>query len=204
MILLLTLALSVAEAKEFRSPEEVLASFKSEPEVRDVHQMVLEYSKTDPRYVDAWLKAAVKAAWLPELTFTYDYDNGYDRDYFYLTSQDAGYAGEASAELEGSAVDLQHGLQVKAKWELDKLVMSSERIRVISEAQDIVKLRDKVLEEVTRLYFDRRRLQVDMLLVDSDLKTRLKNELRLQELTAQLDAYSGGRFSAAITKGAAR
>ena len=79
--------------------------------------------------------------------------------------------------------------------------MSSERIRVINEAQDIVKLRDKVLEDVTRLYFDRRRLQVEQLLSPAgDLRSQLKNELRLQELTANIDALTGGRFSASLPK----
>jgi hypothetical protein len=197
-ILLALSLVAPVEAREPRSVEDILGSFKEEPEVREVQEMVLSYSKTDPSYVDAWLRASVTAAWLPELQLTYDYDNGYDRDYNYLTSLDDGFTGAADAEIEGSGVDLQHGVQVRAKWELDKLVMSSERIRVISEAQDVVKLRDKVLEEVTRLYFDRRRLQVDMLLTEGDAKTQLKNELRLQELTAQLDAYTGGRFSESL------
>jgi hypothetical protein len=77
--------------------------------------------------------------------------------------------------------------------------MSSERIRVINEAQDIVKLRDKVLDEVTRLYFDRRRLQVDLLLnPPSDMKKLIDDELRLQELTANIDALTGGQFSASL------
>jgi hypothetical protein len=197
-LLLAVALLAPADAREPRSVDDILASFRDEPEVREVQEMVLAYSKTDPAYVDAWLRASVTAAWLPELQLTYDYDNGYDRDYNYLTSQDAGFDGASEAEIEGSGVDLQHGVQVRARWELDKLVMSSERIRVISEAQDVVKLRDKVLEEVTRLYFDRRRLQVDMMMTEGDAKTQLKNELRLQELTAQLDAYTGGRFSGAL------
>ena len=79
--------------------------------------------------------------------------------------------------------------------------MSSEQIRVINEAQDIVKLRDRVLDEVTRLYFDRRRLQVDILLdTGADLRSRIENELRLQELTANLDALTGGTFSASLPR----
>ena len=79
--------------------------------------------------------------------------------------------------------------------------MSSEQIRVINEAQDIVKLRDKVLDEVTRLYFDRRRLQVDQLLSPSlDLKGQIEAELRLQEMTANLDALTGGAFSASLPR----
>lgn len=191
--LLLTLALAEpAVAAEFRSVDEVLARFENEPAVRDVQAMVLEYSKTDPKYVDEWLRAAKNAAWLPDLAVTYDYDNGYGYDYDYTVNQDG--------ELEGTGVDNDHGVTVKGTWKLNRLVMSSDRIRVISETQDVVKLRDKILDEVTRLYFDRRRLQVDILLAGGgDLKTQVKNEMRLQELTAQIDAYTGGRFSAALT-----
>lgn len=190
--LLLTLALAEpAVAAEFRSVDEVLARFENEPQVQDVQAMVLEYSKTDPKYVDEWLRAAKNAAWLPDLSVTYDYDNGYGYDYDYTVSEDG--------ELKGTGVDNDHGVTVKGTWKLNRLVMSSDRIRVISETQDVVKLRDKILDEVTRLYFDRRRLQVDMLLAGGgDLKTQVKNEMRLQELTAQIDAYTGGRFSAAL------
>jgi hypothetical protein len=72
---------------------------------------------------------------------------------------------------------------------------------VINEAQDIVKLRDKVLDEVTRIYFDRRRLQVEQVLSpSSNLKDQIKEELRLQELTASIDALTGGRFSASLVR----
>lgn len=182
-----------AVAAEYRSVDEVLAKFQKEPEVRDVQAMVLEYSKTDPRYVNEWLRAAKNSAWLPELTVKYDYGNGYGYGYTYEVSEDG--------ELDDADVDTDHGVAVTAKWKFDELVMSSDRIRVISETQDIVKLRDKILDQVTRLYFDRRRLQVDMLLAGGgDLKTQLKNEMRLQELTAQIDAYTGGRFSAALAR----
>jgi hypothetical protein len=77
--------------------------------------------------------------------------------------------------------------------------MSTERIRVIDEAQDAVKLRETVLGEVTRLYFERRRHQVDMLLAPKpDLMGRVRDELHLRELTAALDALTGGRFGAAL------
>lgn len=176
--------------KDFHSADDVLAQFKNEPTIAQVQTMVLEYSKTDAHYVEGWLAASKSAAALPELTLSYGYDYKYGDNYDYIDS--------ASTLTDGGA-DVGHAVDVKAKWNLDKLVMSSEEIRVINEAQDVVKLRDKVLDEVTRLYFDRRRLQVDMLLGgQQDVKTQLKNELRLEELTAQLDAYTGGRFSKAV------
>lgn len=192
MILALALALTAAAAdREFHSADEVLATFKGEPSVLDVQQMALDYSKTDPHYVDSWLAASKDAAWLPQLDVTYKYDDGQGDDYDYPTGD---------AHLKATGVDVGNAVTAKATWHLDELVMSSERIRVINEAQDIVKLRDKVLEEVTRLYFERRRLQVEMLLNPGDIKAQIKNELRLSELTAQIDAYSGGRFSRSLKK----
>jgi len=194
-------AAAPALAEDFRNVDDVLVRFEGEPTAREVQDMVLQYSKTDPRYVEKWLAASVNAAWLPELTFTYDHDDRYGRDYDYVVADPTA---DPVQQLDAAGVDLATGIQVRAKWSLDKLVMSSERIRVISESQDVVKLRDKILSDATRVYFDRRRLQVDMLMSNGDMKTQLKNELRLQELTAQLDAYSGGRFSERIARGASR
>lgn len=196
--LLLSLLAPPAPAADYRTAEEVLATFTGEPDIRSVQAMVLEYSKTDARYVEAWLAASKAAAALPELSLKFQYDNDYGNDFDYLTYL---ATEDPSATLSGADVDVGQTFEVKASWDLNKLVMSSERIRVISETQDIVKLRDKVLDEVTRLYFDRRRLQVDMLLNPGDLKAQLKSQLQLQELTAQIDAYTGGRFTAALQRG---
>lgn len=187
-LVLATLGSPGAQAADFRSAEDVLAQFKSEPTVSDLQNMVLEYSKTDNHYVEGWLGASKSAAALPEVTVKYTYDNGYSPDY------------TSTGELDKSGVDIGNTVSAQAKWKLADIVMSSNRIRVISETQDIVKLRDKVLDEATRVYFDRRRLQVDMLMNPGDIKTQLKNELRLEELTAQLDAYTGGLYSRALHK----
>ena len=161
MILLSLLLAGPALAGDYRTVDDVLAKFDNEPDIQAVQEMVLEYSKTDPHYVDAWLSAAKNSAWLPELNVEYDYGTGYGYDYEYEV--------DPNGLLTGSDVDTDHDVKVRAKWRLDRLVMSSDRIRVISETQDIVKLRDKVLEEVTRLYFDRRRAQVDMLLAPGEI-----------------------------------
>lgn len=221
--LLLSLAASPALAGDFNSPADVLAQFKDEPSIAEVQAMTLDYSKTDPKYVDAWMKAAKSAAALPSVTLYYNYKNSFGTDYGYYTPEEISDDLAADADDDGApddplnedeasglaygpfetaqGVDVYHVGSVRATWRLSDLVMSSEEIRVINEAQDVVKLRDKVLEEVTRLYFERRRLQVDMLLGSSgDLKKRVGDELRLAELTAQIDAFTGGRFSKELPK----
>ena len=59
-----------------------------------------------------------------------------------------------------------------------------------------MQLRDDILDEVTKLYFERIRVKVELdNLSIEDRKKRLDKELRLNELTAVLDGLTGGSFS---------
>ena len=172
-----------------------MAAFDAEPSVREVQAIAETYSYTNREQVESWLSASERAARLPELQFRYYYYDRLNKGYEY--GLDA--AGEALANLDDADTDSDHVYQVTLKWRLDELIMSSERIRVISESQDVVKLRDKVLRQVTQTYFDRRRLQVDLLLSPpADLRAQVEDEIRLMELTAELDALTGGGFSRAL------
>jgi hypothetical protein len=72
---------------------------------------------------------------------------------------------------------------------------------VAREAFRATTLRDRSLEEVTRRYYERRRLQIELELTPpTDLGDRVRKELRLQELTADLDAFTGGWFSEKLEK----
>jgi hypothetical protein len=181
--------LLAAQAVEPWAAREVLDRFEHEPDVRAVQAMAAEYANASPDVVDRWLRASRQAYFLPKLDLEYQKGLNASDDYVYDSA--------ARSTLTDTNLDDNDAYQVQLEWRLDKLVMSSERIRVIDQAQDLVKLRDRVLEEVTRLYFDRRELQVAMLLEPANtLEGRVAAELELQELTAHLDALTGGRFSA--------
>jgi hypothetical protein len=183
----------------YTSVEEVLGQFSNEPDVLKVQALTMDYTKTNPAMVEGWLKASTAAYALPAVTLSYDKDMDDYTTWDYLDLNEDGDIRSNEHQFNTARADDDQGFGVRLAWRLDKLVMSSERIRVINEAQDIVKLRDKVLDEVTRVYFDRRRLQVDQLLSPSSgLREQIKNELRLQELTASIDALTGGEFSAAL------
>jgi hypothetical protein len=52
---------------------------------------------------------------------------------------------------------------------------------------------------VTRLYYERRRLQIEMLLyTPARTWERVEKQLRLEELTADIDAITGHYFSARL------
>jgi hypothetical protein len=60
----------------------------------------------------------------------------------------------------------------------------------------MVELRDDILNAVTRAFFERRRVQMELLMnPPADPKREVEQELKLQELTARLDGLTGGWFS---------
>lgn len=190
----------VDNGKRYTSAAEVLAEFATEPSIQNVHDWSMSYTRTNPEMVDGWMRASRNAYLLPKVNLKYKKDLDFsDTNRYEEDLEDPGvYTPYDYSDAFGNDDEY----EVKLEWRLDKLVMSSERIRVINEGQDVVKLRDKVLDEVTRIYFDRRRLQVELLLnPPTNLREQIKDELRLQELSAGIDAYTGGRFSAGLPKG---
>lgn len=183
---------------------DVLSQFNGEPTVRQVQQWASNYANIDPERVKRWLTQSTTFATLPQLSLEFrlrnDFDQGFDYfDEVGLDPRDP--AGNYFPVIQDADQGQTQEMKVKMVFDLDKLIMSSERIRVINEAQDIVKLRDQVLGEVTRLYFERRRLQAERLLAPkSDPLAVVKEELRLMELTANLDALTGGAFSAGLSR----
>jgi hypothetical protein len=178
--------------RQFRTVDDVLTAFEHEPSIEELQQWAMHYSKTHPAAVEAWWNAARKGKLLPQFDISYRYDDDYGEDYNYVSDD----LGDAIASLDGVNRDRDHSVLVRAKWDFDDLLMSSNHMRVISESRKQVEFRDEIMEAITGLYFERRRHQVEMLLSPSrDLKAQVEDQLKLMELTAQLDAYTGGRFS---------
>ena len=65
----------------------------------------------------------------------------------------------------------------------------------------MVQLRNDILDQVNRTYFERRRLQQELLASPpKDEHALIEKQLRLEELTADLDGLTGGYFSEVATK----
>jgi competence protein ComEA len=197
---------AMGPARRYDSAQQLLAEFGGEPSIQQAQAWASDYANTSPQSVERWLKQSKSFAALPTVLVRFRFTDDWDQDFQYyaadgLVDQD----GEVTFNVLDGAGRAQEGqYTVQASWDLDKLVMSSERIRMIGEAQDVAKLRDKVLTEVNRIYFERRRVQAEMMLSPKgDILGQVKDELRVMELTANLDAMTGGRFTAALSRGAA-
>ena len=168
---------------------EVMNRFAAEPSVREVQNAAVEYAKANPERIDSWQARARANAVLPQFRTQFDYDA--NQDLRTRTNLDA-----TDARVITEDDDRSYEFQVRAQWDLDRLVFEPQELAVARESVRLANLRDRVLDEVTRRYFERRRLQVDLeLSPPTDLNDRIRKELRLQELSADIDALTGGWFS---------
>jgi competence ComEA-like helix-hairpin-helix protein len=164
----------------------VLKRYAGEPTVREVQDQAVSYANVHPEIIDSWRTRARTNALAPRLRT--GAQGTINRDLRTVVQ-----VGEADTEFKND--DNGGRLTVETTWELDRLIFEPREMDVAREAVRLANLRDRVLDEVTRRYFERRRLQVDLeLSPPTDLADRVKKELRLQELTADIDAATGGWF----------
>ena len=168
--------------------KDILKLFTYEPGIRDVQEIAIEYAEVHPDKIKKWREAARHKALLPDVSL------GLDR---YVTDLYHWDAGQNPDVLQTG--DDVITWDVTMSWDLGDLVWSTDQTSIDTRSRLMVQLRDDILDEITRTYFERRRLQIETYLSPpSDLKQKLEKELRIQELTADLDALTGGYFSAQL------
>lgn len=170
----------------------VMARFENEPTLREVQLAAIEYYNVSPDTIRSLRSRARRKALMPGLSVggsTFRQSSALAVDDIIFRA-----AGIARFEDQNSAYV---GVTASLSWNLDRLVFNAEELDVMS----LIGIQDGIQREVTTLYYVRRRLQIEQQLSPpSTLAARLGAELRLEELTGLLDAYTGGFFSKAISK----
>lgn len=171
------------------APQELLANFVHEPTIAQVREEAIRYAEVHPDKITQWRRQAAIKAFLP--TVSLDYDRDQDT---YISS--IGSTTNPTFDRLIQTEDPSHGLGLSVDWDLGELIWNDDQTSIDVRSKLMVQLRDDIVDEVTRTYFERRRLQVELLTEPpADPRTRLDRELRLQELTAMLDGLTGGWFS---------
>lgn len=168
----------------------ILSNFDHEPTINEVLKAATRYAEVNAEKIQEWRKAAKRKALLPDLSVGVDHDTR--ETYEIYTSASKSYW---STGPENSST----GWDVTLRWDLGELIWNDDQTNIDVRSKLMVQLRDDILDEVTHLYFERRRLQIDLLTnPPKQLEDKLEKELRLQELTAGIDALTGGWFSKKI------
>jgi hypothetical protein len=167
---------------------------KDEPAVEDVQKAVIRYSNTRNGKTRNWQIASRLKALLPSVSFSLGRARGNNIDL------DRGGTNDADVYIVGPE-EWDKDTDIGLSWDLGDILFSPSQTSIDVREKLMVELRDELVTEATRLYFERRRLQIDMLFEDLDTKKRIDAWLRIEELTAQIDGLTGGYFTKNIKHG---
>lgn len=176
----------------YQPSEETLALFKEllalEPSAREVHKRVIQYADVSNSKIKRWHALSRVAGALPSFSFGKSQDRG---------ASISTYSGKYITGPE----DVSKGWDADVSWDLGDMVYSSDMTSIDSREKMMVELRNDLLSEATRIYYERRRLQIDLVFTPPvSEQEHLENLLRLDELTALLDAMTNGFFSERIER----
>ena len=171
----------------YQPPEETLALLKEllarEPSAREVHQRVIQYADVANTKIKRWHVLSRAAGVLPSFSFGKDLDR---------SASVSTYSGKFITGPE----DVSKGWDADVSWDLGDMIYSSDQTSIDSREKLMVELRNDLLSEATRIYYERRRLQIDLVFTPPVLEQEhLENLLRLDELTALLDGMTDGFFT---------
>ncbi len=174
--------------------QEILGRFENEPTILEIQNATIRYAEVHPDKIKAWREAAAQKAWMPTLSFTTNAsaDQNVDIDRGGTNDPDKFIVGPKEQSFDWHA---------GVSWNLGDLIWNDDQTSIDTRSKLMVELRDDVLNEVTHLYYERRRLQVEMALIPAkELPLVVERQLKLDELTAGIDALTGGYFSSHLER----
>jgi photosystem II stability/assembly factor-like uncharacterized protein len=165
-----------------------------EPSIEDIHRAAIAYAEVSPDKIK-WMRNAAKTqALIPKVTF------GIDGDVSKKIDLDRGGTNDPDFYIEGPR-DKKWGWDIGLTWNLGELIWSYHQTSIDVRSRLMVQLRNDILDEVTKLYFERLRLKGELMQSPlQDTKQISLKQLRLAELTANIDALTGGYLSSSIRK----
>ncbi len=175
----------------------------ADPDIRSVQRAGLRYLGLEPQRFDDLRKGLARRGWLPKFSLRLaggeDRQRQRDYDEAFLSGETRylrDYEKERSLSFDASAL---------LTWDFGDVAYNPESIDLSRESRLVISLRDGVLDEINQLYYERRGLLQQLAAGPrADGPDPRQLELRAAELTAGLDAWTGGWFSEVRAARAAR
>jgi hypothetical protein len=176
--------------------------YKDEPKIKQVQEAAIKYAEVEPEKISRWRKQAARRALLPKLSVDFDLD----KDKTISKSVWGIYSSYSNGNITAPARYFvgpddetnyrKKNYGVSLTWDFGDLIWNDDQTSIDVRSRLMVQLREGILDEVNKLYFERIRLKMEIgRLSIEDRAKRLDKELRLEELTASLDALTGGYYS---------
>ena len=151
-----------------------IPSFSKEPSIQEIQEAALRYNSVHPEKMASWKKRIKYRAMLPQLTIDYDRTIGSS------FTQSGHYFAEGP-----------HDWGINLKWDIGNILWNPYENTEDTRSRLNTQLRIDIIDDINRLYYERIRLKHEMQSLKEPEEIFMK-ELRLLELTAALDGYTGG------------
>ena len=157
-----------------------------DPPVAEVQRAAADHDGVDPDRLRAWVARPRSAHWLPRVSLD---ASRTERD-----TRVVGVTGTVESDYLRVNPSTQFGIRLS--WDLDQLVFSRDEPAAAWTASRLIDRREERVRRATRLYFQRRRLLVQLALdPPREAMQRAERENQVDEITAELDELTGGLFS---------
>jgi len=161
--------------------------FDNEPTFKQLRQAALNYGDVNPDKIMKWHKESRLRALIPKVSVGYDSNRSTNSEIYTSANKDYVFVGPD---------DIASGLDVSVSWDLANLIWSDDQTNIDARSRLTTQLRNDILDDLRRAYYERRRLQFDLSAnLPKDMKLRFEKELRIQELTQVIDDLTGNYLS---------
>lgn len=176
-----------------------------EPSVIEIQKQALKFASLPT--TDDYKRYRVQARlrnFIPRLGFDinttgtntdyYEFDKGIATDISLNNKFDSGRT--TRYERDGRSFK-----QLSVLWNTNQFIYDDEIREILNQARLTANIKENLLDDVTRIFYQRRRLQLESLLYpEIEIGKKLNKELEINELTGQLDSRTGGWFSREVEK----
>ena len=154
-----------------------------EPDFAELRQAALRYNEVGPEKIAHWRQQSRLKALLPRVSVGLDHDRSNTYEIYTSASKDYAVTGPD---------DISDGWDVSFSWDLGDLMWSTDQTSIDVRSRLNTQLRNDVLDDLRRAYFERKRLLFELMHNPAkDAKAQFEKELRIEELTQAIDDLTG-------------
>ncbi len=170
-----------------KSIARIRAVFDGEPTFQELQEAAIRFAEVSPEKIRRWRNEAKLKALLPKVSFGMDKDRATNAEIYTSATRDYTVIGPD---------DISDGWDISVSWELGDLIWSDDQTNIDVRSRLMVQLRNDILDDLRRAYYERKRLQFELMTEPPEgLKARFDKETRLSELTSQIDDLTGNYLS---------
>ncbi len=171
------------EVEKQRYVKDLYTWLDDEPTFIDLQQAAIRYNEVSPEKIARWRYESKLKALLPRVSL------GIDRS---RSSNYESYKSSTKHYIIESPDDVKSDWDISLSWELSDLIWSTNQTSIDIRSKLMVQLRNDILDDLRRAYYERKRLLIEMAMdPPKNLRARMKKELRIQELTSAVDDLTG-------------